>query len=97
MIDIDLPFTAYLVLTAVCFSQFSIVNPVLDWIYPLNNSRPMILVVRAEYVVDPMEYFYQIYILYTMIGIIMCTIMPAVDTTYSGMVHQCAGIFRIVQ
>lgn len=70
---------------------------VLDFIIPLNESRPKLRVVKAEFFVDPYDYFYEIYLTYCVIAVVSVTVLMSIDTTYTAVVHQILGSFNVIK
>lgn len=69
----------------------------LDYMIPLNESRPRIHVVNGEYFVDPDDYFFEIYYLYCVVGTVSSLVLICLDTMYTVVVHQYLAIFGVVK
>ncbi|KAJ8667067.1 hypothetical protein QAD02_008729 [Eretmocerus hayati] len=82
---------------AIFTSQVGLIVPLLDIIKPLNESREKILVIRAEYGFDPNEYYYIIYVMYTIAVSVAGGVHVVNDTTFSVVILQCTAIFSIMR
>ncbi|OXU31360.1 hypothetical protein TSAR_014933 [Trichomalopsis sarcophagae] len=78
------------------FCQMTALPALMDIILPLNESRPKILVTKAEYPFDPFEYYYELYFLYCTAAVVSVSVLASTDSTYSVTIHQSLGIFGIV-
>ncbi|XP_031789457.1 odorant receptor 49b isoform X2 [Nasonia vitripennis] len=79
------------------FSQVSMVPVILDYIWPLNESRPKILIVHAEYIIDPLQYYFELYGAYCILTFVNLTVLISIDTAFSSIVYQNLGVFSIVK
>lgn len=78
-------------------TQVPMIPIILDLLDPLNTSRQKIILVKADYIVDPFEYYIELHILTTITGLVNLLTVLSMDATYLISVHQICGIFRIVE
>ena len=69
----------------------------MDFVIPLNESRPKLRVVKAEFFVDPYDFYYEIYFTYCVITVVSVTVLMSIDTMYTAVVHQNLGIFNVIK
>ncbi|NP_001177700.1 odorant receptor 149 [Nasonia vitripennis] len=86
----------YCAVAGFAFCQMTALPALMDIILPLNESRPKILVTKAEYPFDPFEYYYELYFLYCTAAVVSVSVLASTDSTYSVIIHQSLGIFGIV-
>ncbi|OXU25024.1 hypothetical protein TSAR_005275 [Trichomalopsis sarcophagae] len=87
----------YMLIAGLGFCQIPMIPIVLDLIMPLNESRPKILFVKGEYIIDPLKHFYKLYLYFAIASLITVTVVSAIDTTYTACVHQILAIFSIIK
>lgn len=88
----------YVSAAGVGFSQFALLPFAFDYLSPLQNgSRPKIRIVRAEFFVDPIEYYWHIYATYCIVTFVSAFTIISIDTSYTAVVHQNLGVFNIVK
>ncbi|XP_016836814.1 odorant receptor 49b isoform X3 [Nasonia vitripennis] len=90
-------YLVYLYAAGFAFSQVSMVPVILDYIWPLNESRPKILIVHAEYIIDPLQYYFELYGAYCILTFVNLTVLISIDTAFSSIVYQNLGVFSIVK
>ncbi|XP_031778375.1 odorant receptor 145 isoform X2 [Nasonia vitripennis] len=91
-------YTVYVSAAGIGFSQFALLPFAFDYFSPLQNgSRPKIRIVRAEFFVDPIEYYWHIYATYCIVTFVSAFTIISIDTSYTAVVHQNLGIFNIVK
>ncbi|KAL0127085.1 hypothetical protein PUN28_005417 [Cardiocondyla obscurior] len=83
-------------MSTIIFAITSLVPRILDVIFPLNTSRPLILPYPAYYFVDENEYFYYIFFHMLIACSICMTGMIAHDTMFFVYVEHICGLFAIV-
>ena len=79
------------------FCQIPMVPILLDLINPMNESRPKMLFVRGEFIIDPYKNFYKLYAYFMTASIMTVIAVTSIDTTYMVVVHQILGVFSIVK
>ncbi|KAL0127077.1 hypothetical protein PUN28_005416 [Cardiocondyla obscurior] len=90
-------YSSYVYISTVSFTTTSLVPRILDIIFPLNDSRPIMLAYPAYYFVDENEYFYYI-IFHMIICAIMClTALIAHDIMFFTYVEHICGLFAVVR
>ncbi|XP_071639949.1 odorant receptor 13a-like [Temnothorax longispinosus] len=80
----------------VIFATTALVPRILDVLFPLNTSRPVMLPYPAYYFVDENQYFYYIFCHELFTGSIGMTGLIAHDTTFFVYVEHVCGLFAIV-
>ncbi|KAJ8664468.1 hypothetical protein QAD02_006130 [Eretmocerus hayati] len=90
-------YVGYMASTGVYFSQIGLTPLLLDFIMPLNESREKMLVVNGEFFIDPYEYYYELYVMYSFTAFASVITFTAIDTTYTMVVHQVIGIINVVK
>ncbi|XP_058807822.1 uncharacterized protein LOC131673663 isoform X2 [Phymastichus coffea] len=90
-------YAGYLAIAAIAFTQTGMIPTILDITIPLNESRPKIQVVHAEYIVDQDEYFFEIYCIYCVVGVVSSMVLVSIDTVYTVVVHQNLAVFGIIK
>ena len=78
------------------YMQITFLPVVLDYIMPLNESRPRILVMNGEYPFDPFEYYHQVYIAYLVGTVASVFCMIAHDVMYVMIIDQTLGVFQTI-
>lgn len=88
----------YILVAAICFSQLGLLPVLIDVVLPLQNeTREKLRVVKAEFGIDPYEYYWHIYGAYCVLTVISSSVLVAIDTSYTAVVHQNLAIFNIVK
>ncbi|KAK0182185.1 hypothetical protein PV327_000347 [Microctonus hyperodae] len=70
---------------------------ILDFWFPLNESRPFIYIFRTDYIIDKEKYYTPIIIHHFITAVIGITSIVAADGTYTVFVHHVCGMFTIVR
>ncbi|XP_024893579.1 uncharacterized protein LOC112468578, partial [Temnothorax curvispinosus] len=78
------------------FGITALVPRILDVVFPLNTSRPVMFPYPAYYFVDENEYFYYIFGHMYFTGIINITGLIAHDITFFVYIEHVCGLFAIV-
>ncbi|NP_001177701.1 odorant receptor 153 [Nasonia vitripennis] len=86
----------YCIVAGFAFCQMTALPALMDIIQPLNESRPKILVTKAEYPFNPFDYYYELYFIYCTAAVVSVSVLVSTDSTYSVIIHQSLGIFSIV-
>ncbi|XP_076633580.1 uncharacterized protein LOC143347869 [Colletes latitarsis] len=79
----------------VLFVSLPLINPLLDIIVPLNESRRREQILKAYYFVNGDEYFYSIYIHGTICATSIILTIVSVDSIYMVIVHHASGLFAV--
>ncbi|KAJ8675290.1 hypothetical protein QAD02_011076 [Eretmocerus hayati] len=79
------------------FLNVTLIPVILDFVSPLNESRPRRLLTRAEYIFDPYDFYYEYFVYYGAAAAMTLSILAAADTTYNMIMHQILGFFNIVK
>ncbi|NP_001177548.1 odorant receptor 147 [Nasonia vitripennis] len=87
----------YMAAAGVGFCQIPMIPVFLDFINPLNETRPKILFVKAEFIFDPYKYFYQLYAFFIGCAASAVFIVCSIDTTFTAVVHQIIGVVSIIK
>ncbi|NP_001177547.1 odorant receptor 146 isoform X2 [Nasonia vitripennis] len=91
-------YVGYITVAAICFSQLGLLPILIDVVLPLQNgTREKLRVVKAEFGVDPYDYYWHIYGAYCAISVVSSGVLMAIDTSYTAVVHQNLAIFNIVK
>ena len=79
------------------FLAFPFVPLVLDMIMPLNESRPRVTLLQAEFFVDEEKYFYSILIFSCFFA--LCGIIPLLgaDCLYMSTVYHANAMTKIIR
>ncbi|XP_043486315.1 uncharacterized protein LOC122513880 [Polistes fuscatus] len=86
----------YIYTTVILSFLVSFVPKIIDFILPLNESRPLQHVIMNEYFVDPQEYFYPIYFHMTSAIMIGITCFLANDVIFLVFTSHVCGLFATV-
>ncbi|KAG5346840.1 OR33A protein, partial [Acromyrmex charruanus] len=87
---------SYVYVSTISFTTTSLVPRILDIVFPLNTSRPVMLAYPAYYFVDENQYFYYIF-LHMLITSSMCmTGLIAHDSMFFIYVEHICGLFAVV-
>lgn len=78
------------------YSQIPMIPVTLDYMFPLNYTREKMLAIPGDYIFDPFEYYYELYLLGMLICPSLVSIFVSVDSIYVMNVHQCLGMLSIV-
>ncbi|XP_053595981.1 uncharacterized protein LOC128667980 [Microplitis demolitor] len=81
---------------AVIYMLVPIIPKILDYIVPLNESRPSLPFYQAEYFVDPNKYSTIIYICSCLVTPITPTVFVAFDSIYSCLIQHSCSMFTII-
>ncbi|XP_024880219.1 uncharacterized protein LOC112460034 isoform X2 [Temnothorax curvispinosus] len=89
-------YCSFIYVGTVIFATTALVPRILDVLFPLNTSRPVMLPYPAYYFVDENQYFYYIFCHELFTGCIGMTGLIAHDTTFFVYVEHVCGLFAIV-
>lgn len=70
--------------------------PILDILFPLNISRPIILAYPAYYFINEEQYFYYIFGHMLLTGVICMTGLIAHDCMFFTYIEHVCGLFTVV-
>ncbi|XP_070158315.1 odorant receptor Or2-like [Polyergus mexicanus] len=89
-------YSSYLYITAVSFGATSLWPRIMDAVFPLNTSRPIMLIWPAYYFVDEEKYYY--YIFCDMLIILMICLMGLIahDCMFFTYINHVCGLFAVV-
>ena len=87
---------AYIYSTAITFINVPMIPVILDWIIPLNESRPKIPLYIAEYYVDQEKYFYPIMAQDYVCSITCTSMIVIVETMFMVFIQHACGMFAII-
>ncbi|XP_025074148.1 odorant receptor 49b-like [Pogonomyrmex barbatus] len=80
-----------------CYAFLPLIEPILDIISPLNETRPRKMQHSMDYVVLDLEKHYYLILLNTYLGYIVCLMIAvATDTMYVVMVVHICGMYNIL-
>lgn len=88
--------TGYYYVSTVSFIMTSLVPPIMDILFPLNISRPIILAYPAHYFINEEQYFYYIFCHMLMTGVICMTGLIAHDCMFFTYIEHVCGLFTVV-
>ncbi|XP_020282939.1 odorant receptor 85c-like isoform X2 [Pseudomyrmex gracilis] len=80
----------------ICFATTALVPRILDVLFPLNISRPIILICPAYYFVDEEQYFYYIFCHTLTVAAVCLTGLIAHDCMFFTYVEHVCGLFAVV-
>lgn len=86
-----------MVVSAVSLTQIPMIPVILDLLVPLNGSRDKIILVPADYIIDPLEYYFELHLFMTTGAFLVLFTFVSIDVTYLMSAHQILGIYRIVE
>ncbi|XP_071571162.1 uncharacterized protein [Temnothorax nylanderi] len=87
---------SFVYMATTIFASTALVPRILDVVFPLNTSRPVMFPYPAYYFVDENEYFYYIFCLMLFTGVINMTGLIAHDITFFVYIEHVCGLFAIV-
>ncbi|KYN03930.1 hypothetical protein ALC62_05231, partial [Cyphomyrmex costatus] len=87
---------SYVYVSTVSFTTTSLVPRVLDIVFPLNTSRPIMLAYPAYYFVDENQYFYYIFLHMLVTSSVCMTGLIAHDSMFFVYVEHICGLFAVV-
>ncbi|XP_012526541.2 odorant receptor 13a isoform X2 [Monomorium pharaonis] len=87
---------SYVYMSTISFTTTSLVPRILDVVFPLNTSRPIMLAYPAYYFVDENQYFYYIFLHMLITSTVCMTGLIAHDSMFFVYVEHICGLFAIV-
>ncbi|XP_071639948.1 odorant receptor 13a-like [Temnothorax longispinosus] len=87
---------SFIYMVAIIFASTALVPRILDVVFPLNTSRPVMFPYPAYYFVDENEYFYYIFCHMLFTGVTNMTGLIAHDITFFVYTEHVCGLFAIV-
>ncbi|XP_039302488.1 uncharacterized protein LOC105199457 isoform X2 [Solenopsis invicta] len=87
----------YIYISTVSFTSTSLAPRILDIVFPLNTSRPIMLPYPAYYYVDENEYFYYIFLHMIISSTIIVTAIVAHDCMFFTYIEHNCALFAIVR
>ncbi|KYQ51049.1 hypothetical protein ALC60_09846, partial [Trachymyrmex zeteki] len=87
---------SYVYVSTISFTTTSLVPRILDIIFPLNTSRPIMLAYPAYYFVDENQYFYYIFLHMLFTSSMCMTGLIAHDSMFFTYVEHICGLFAVV-
>ncbi|XP_077279155.1 odorant receptor 13a [Temnothorax americanus] len=91
-----LTYGSYVYVSTISFTTTSLVPRILDVVFPLNTSRPVMLAYPAYYFVDENQYFYYIFLHMLITSSVCMTGLIAHDSMFFVYVEHICGLFAIV-
>ncbi|XP_072762432.1 odorant receptor 13a-like [Anoplolepis gracilipes] len=92
----SLIYSSYCYTTTLSFVMTSLVPRIMDVMFPLNTSRPILLAYPAYYFINEEEYFYCIFFHMLITAIIGVTGLIAHDCMFFMYIEHVCGLFAIV-
>ncbi|KYN37731.1 Odorant receptor Or2, partial [Trachymyrmex septentrionalis] len=86
----------YVYVSTISFTTTSLVPRILDIVFPLNTSRPVMLAYPAYYFVDENQYFYYIFLHMLLTSSVCMTGLIAHDSMFFIYVEHICGLFAVV-
>jgi len=78
------------------FASIALIPRILDIVFPLNTSRPIVLVYPAYYFVNEEKYFYYIFCHMLIIGELGLTGLVAHDCMLFVYIEHLCGLFAVI-
>ncbi|KAL6431177.1 hypothetical protein ACFW04_007110 [Cataglyphis niger] len=92
----SLTYASYVYVAAMSFTTSSLIPCIMDVVFPLNTSRPIMLAYPAHYFVNEEQYFYYIFC-HMMISTFVCvTGVVAHDCMFFIYMEHICGLFEVV-
>ncbi|XP_032665209.1 uncharacterized protein LOC116841422 [Odontomachus brunneus] len=89
-------YASLIYISASTFGASALLPRIMDVIFPLNESRPIVLPAPAYYFIDEAKYFYYIFFHLQFGGIVCLTGLIAHDCIFLTYVEHVCGLFAIV-
>lgn len=86
----------YLYVTAISFATTSLWPRIMDAVFPLNTSRPIMLMWQAYYFVDEEKYYNYIFCDMLIILMICLAALIAHDTMFFIYIEHVCGLFAVI-
>ncbi|XP_071571210.1 uncharacterized protein [Temnothorax nylanderi] len=90
-------YSSYVYISTISFTTTSLVPRILDVVFPLNTSRPIILAYPAYYFVDENRYFYYIFLHMIICATACLTGLIAHDCMFFTYIEHTCGLFAVVK
>ncbi|XP_011869957.1 PREDICTED: uncharacterized protein LOC105563189 [Vollenhovia emeryi] len=90
-------YSSYVYISTVSFTTTSLAPRILDVVFPLNVSRPIMLPYPAYYFVDDNQYFYYIFLHMIICATICLTGLIAHDCMFFTYIEHICGLFAVVR
>ncbi|XP_011686415.1 PREDICTED: odorant receptor 13a-like [Wasmannia auropunctata] len=90
-------YSSYVYISTISFTITSLTPRILDIIFPLNTSRPIMLPYPAYYFVDENQYFYYIFLHMIICATVVLTGLVAHDCMFFTYIEHICGLFAIVR
>ncbi|XP_011068484.1 PREDICTED: uncharacterized protein LOC105154566 [Acromyrmex echinatior] len=87
---------SFIYVSNIIFATTSLVPRILDIIFPLNFSRPIMLPYPAYYFVDENQYFYYIFLHMLLTSSVCLTGLIAHDSMFFVYVEHICGLFAVI-
>ncbi|OXU19403.1 hypothetical protein TSAR_008624 [Trichomalopsis sarcophagae] len=87
----------YMAAALLSFTTLPIAPMVLNFLKPLNESRPKIFILGGEFFTDRLEHYGKIYLFDCVCCSITAIIICAVDSMYAVCIEHCLGLFAIIK
>ncbi|KAM0729104.1 Odorant receptor 13a [Formica fusca] len=89
-------YSMYLYVTAISFATTSLWPRIMDAVFPLNTSRPIMLMWQAYYFVDEEKYYNYIFCDMLIILMICLAALIAHDTMFFIYIEHVCGLFAVI-
>lgn len=86
----------YLYATAISYAITSLTPRIMDIVFPLNTSRPIMLLWSAYYFVDEEKYYYYIYCDMLIILMVCLAALIAHDSMFFVYIQHVCGLFAAI-
>ncbi|XP_012058007.1 PREDICTED: uncharacterized protein LOC105621148 [Atta cephalotes] len=87
---------SYVYVSTISFTTTSLAPRILDIVFPLNTSRPIMLAYPAYYFVDENQYFYYIFLHMLLTSSVCMTGLIAHDSMFFIYIEHICGLFAVV-
>ncbi|KAF3054444.1 Odorant receptor 159 [Nylanderia fulva] len=87
---------AYCYMSTISFITTSLIPQIMDIVFPLNTSRPIMLAYPAHYFVNEEQYFYYIFFHMLITALVCMTGLIAHDCMFFIYIEHVCGLFAVV-
>ena len=88
---------AYIYSTALTFINLPMIPIILDWVAPLNESRPKKPLYIAEYFIDQEKYLYPILAQDYVCSLTCTSMLVIIETMFMVYIQHACGIFSMIR
>jgi len=86
----------YLYVTGISYAITSLMPRIMDIVFPLNTTRPIMLLWPAYYLVDEEKYYYYIYCDMLIILMVCLAALIAHDSMFFVYIQHVCGLFAAI-